>query len=107
MVDDNLDARKFSADDLRDLFEPNFETRSTCHDSLGCECCDRIKNPRGEHVESVSTQASSHVLLLLSFSPPHPGEPVEDENGYSHLLPFTPALRAVDTCPAGIYSPMC
>ena len=38
MVDDNLDARKFSADDLRDLFEPNFETRSTCHDSLGCDC---------------------------------------------------------------------
>tara|TARA_B100000795_G_scaffold218170_1_gene172227 strand:- start:180 stop:338 length:159 start_codon:yes stop_codon:yes gene_type:complete len=50
VVDDNLDARKFSADDLRDLFEPNFETRSTCHDSLECDCCDKLKHPRGEHV---------------------------------------------------------
>jgi len=35
---------------------------------------------------------------VLTFSLTHSGEPVEDENGYSHLLPTSQALRAVDTC---------
>ena len=35
---------------------------------------------------------------ILTESPSHPGEPVEDENGYSHLLPASQSLRAVDTC---------
>ena len=55
---------------------------------------------------SSSTYTSTSLHLIYS-TPSYSGEPVEDENGYSHLLPASPALRAVDTCAAGIYKPMC
>jgi len=72
VVDDNLDSRKFSAEELRDLFVPNFDTRSTCHDSLECECCDPVKNVSGK--------------------------PGEDDHGYTHLLPNSHELRGCDAC---------
>lgn len=72
MVEGDVDTRKFSADELRDLFQPNFDTRSTCHDSLECECCDPVKNPTGK--------------------------PGEDENGFFHLLPGSKNLRRCDGC---------
>ena len=49
---------------------------------------------------SKNYQARYHVFtnLLTFFS----GEPVEDENGYSHLLPNSQHLRAADTCLAAV-----
>ena len=38
MVDDNSESRKFSAEELRHLFRPNFDTLSATHDNLGCTC---------------------------------------------------------------------
>ena len=45
---------------------------------------------------SSSTYTSTSLHLIYS-TPSYSGEPVEDENGYSHLLPASQSLRAVDT----------
>ena len=74
VVEGDLDKRKFSAEELRELFTPDFETRSTCHDSLGCQCCNSL----GTH------------------------KPGEDENGFTHLLPGTQQLRACDASLASV-----
>ena len=68
--------RRFSAEELRHLFRPNFETRSTVHDSLGCTCCQGIAG--------------------RNFTPQ------EDENGFVHLLPNTFELRARDPSLAAV-----
>lgn len=76
IVDAEEDTRKFSKEELRQLFRPNFETRSTAHDSLGCSCCKGIAGKR--------------------FIP------VEDDNGFVHLLPGTTELRARDPSLAAV-----
>ncbi|KAL1498820.1 hypothetical protein AB1Y20_014123 [Prymnesium parvum] len=67
IIDDNMDSRKFSSDELRELFKPAQKTLSNVHDSLGCRC----------------------------LSCPH-GAETSDAEGYSHLLPRSEALEACD-----------
>jgi hypothetical protein len=45
VVDDNSEARKFSSEELRQLFRPNFATFSSMHDSMGCTCCESAFAP--------------------------------------------------------------
>ena len=59
---------------MRELFAPNFNTRSTTHDSLGCSCCDCLGTYK----------------------------PGVDENGYTHLLPNSQQLRFCDAALASV-----
>uniref|UniRef100_A0A7S3APU5 DNA repair and recombination protein RAD54-like n=1 Tax=Haptolina ericina TaxID=156174 RepID=A0A7S3APU5_9EUKA len=79
VVDDNSEARKFSSEELRQLFRPNFATFSSMHDSMGCTCCETVAEP-------------SSVL------PEHGSTTSVDENGFLHLKPGSHELLAKDEC---------
>ena len=72
IVDDRMDSRKFSDEELKELFTRG-NTLSTIHDSLGCRCCS--------HAEKALDSYESAV---------------KDESGFAHLLPSSTALQSCD-----------
>ena len=82
IVDGDADARKFDSDELSSLFQPNFHTRSSSHDRMGCRCCS-------------------------AGAPPPPADgalPPPDANGFSHVLPGSAALERADPVLASVAS---
>ena len=68
MIDGNGDGRRFSEEELKSLFEPNFDSRSNAHDRSKCQC---------------------------HRQPPHVPR-VPDANGLLHALPGSSELTTAD-----------
>lgn len=70
IIDGEGGGRRFSSDDLSDLFNPQFESRSNFHDRSGCKCCQ------------------------ASFC----GPCMPDANGMTHYRPGSKELTSADPC---------